>query len=331
MAASAFIRLLESRGLLDPEIISELDRQVETSKVRVTPEAIAKLLVENGQLTRFQATKLIAELNESVDRSGSDPTAALRGGRPLETAPSAVSDHDSVEDLLPDELVAEAAEVVAAEEVEEVTPVQVVVQPSARASRRDADEDFDSIQSPRQVIRDNPSKKNSWESFRILGIGAILALLLVALIPLVMWVMKGSAQDAYGMAESAYESRDYEKAAKLFNDFAYKFSGDENASKARVLAVLAQIREDAEKVADPTVALKSAQDLLPKISSEDDIDSLRTDMADVWRRWASRWHWYATHAISRRKNVPKTHFEFRTSKKECCERSGIFRRGATFW
>jgi hypothetical protein len=87
MAASAFIRLLESRGLLDPEIISELDRQVETSKVRVTPEAIAKLLVENGQLTRFQATKLIAELNESVDRSGSDPTAALRGGRP----PSAIT------------------------------------------------------------------------------------------------------------------------------------------------------------------------------------------------------------------------------------------------
>jgi outer membrane protein assembly factor BamB len=288
MAASAFIRLLESRGLLDPEIISELDRQVETSKVRVTPEAIAKLLVENGQLTRFQATKLIAELNESVDRSGSDPTAALRGGRPLETAPSAVSDHDSVEDLLPDELVAEAAEVVAAEEVEEVTPVQVVVQPSARASRRDADEDFDSIQSPRQVIRDNPSKKNSWESFRILGIGAILALLLVALIPLVMWVMKGSAQDAYGMAESAYESRDYEKAAKLFNDFAYKFSGDENASKAKILAVLAQIREDAEKVADPTVALKSAQDLLPKVSSEDDIDSLRTDMADVLLRLSEK-------------------------------------------
>jgi hypothetical protein len=288
MAASAFIRLLESRGLLDPEIISELDRQVETSKVRVTPEAIAKLLVENGQLTRFQATKLIAELNESIDRSGSDPTAALRGGRPLDTATIAVSDHDSVEDLLPDELVAEAAEVVTAEEVEDASPVHVVVQPVARASRNDVEDDFDGIQSPRQVVRDNPSTKNSWESFRILGIGAILALFLVALIPLVMWVMKGSAQDAYGMAESAYESRDYEKAAKLFNDFAYKFSGDENASKAKILAVLSQIREDAEKVADPTVALKSAQELLPKVSSEDAIDGLRTDMADVLLRLSEK-------------------------------------------
>lgn len=288
MAASAFIRLLESRGLLDPEIISELDRQVETSKVRVTPEAIAKLLVENGQLTRFQATKLIAELNESIDRTGSDPTAALRGGRPLDAAAIAVSDHDSVEDLLPDELVAEAAEVVTVEEVEDASPVQVVVQAVARASQQNVEDDFSGIQSPRQVIRDNPSKKNSWESFRILGIGAILALFLVALIPLVMWVMKGSAQDAYGMAESAYESRDYEKAAKLFNDFAYKFSGDENASKAKILAVLSQIREDAEKVADPTVALKSAQELLPKVSSEDAIDALRTDMADVLLRLSEK-------------------------------------------
>ena len=48
MAASQFITLLESRGLLDPEIIVELNRQVEQSKGRVTPEAIAKLLVENG-------------------------------------------------------------------------------------------------------------------------------------------------------------------------------------------------------------------------------------------------------------------------------------------
>ena len=128
MAASQFIALLENRGLLDPEIIVELHRQVEQSKGRVTPEAIAKLLVENGQLTRFQATKLVTELNESLGSVKPDPSLALRGGRPIEPEPTDL--HDSVDDLLPTEVV-EGATLTAALplrgniqiRVEEVTPL----------------------------------------------------------------------------------------------------------------------------------------------------------------------------------------------------------------
>ena len=117
MAASQFIALLESRGLLDPEIIEELHRQVEQSKGRVTPEAIAKLLVENGQLTRFQATKLVTELNEATAGTRPDPSLALRGGRPIEPIPP--DDHDSVEDLLPNDMV----------QVDEVAEVEVIDDP----------------------------------------------------------------------------------------------------------------------------------------------------------------------------------------------------------
>ncbi|MFN7840109.1 MAG: hypothetical protein ACK5N9_00190, partial [Pirellula sp.] len=114
MSASAFIRLLESRGLLDPQIISELDRQFGTANKKFTPEAIAKFLVDNGHLTRFQATNLVTELNKTIDRSANDPTAALRGGRPIDD-PKA-KDNDSVEDLLPEDIV---------EEVEQVDVVEV--------------------------------------------------------------------------------------------------------------------------------------------------------------------------------------------------------------
>ena len=131
MAASQFITLLESRGLLDPEIIVELNRQVEQSKGRVTPEAIAKLLVENGQLTRFQATKLVTELNESLGSSKPDPSLALRGGRPIEPEPADL--HDSVDDLLPTELV-EAQEL--AESVEVIDDEVEVVAVAHRASAR---------------------------------------------------------------------------------------------------------------------------------------------------------------------------------------------------
>ncbi|AMV35518.1 outer membrane biogenesis protein BamB [Pirellula sp. SH-Sr6A] len=286
MAATAFIRLLESRGLLDPEIIQELYRQVETSKVRVTPEAIAKLLVENGQLTRFQATKLITELNETLDRSANDPTTALRGGRPIDSP--VPNDHDSVEDLLPDDMDEVDVEVVSdskdgSESDENETPVEIVAT-SAPVSRSDLDvDDF-----PKRVISGGTPTKSAWESFRILGVGFFLLLLLVALVPLLWWVTQGTAKEAFDRAESTYEARDYETAAKLFTDFAYKFPRDDRASEAKVRAVLATIREDAEKVADPSTAATRAQELLPTIAGEDAVGVLRPDMSDMLLRIADK-------------------------------------------
>src|SRR5690606_28959022 len=60
--ARQFLDLLESQQLLAPDILGELRRQVDESKSRLTSEVIARLLVDNGHLTKFQATKLIAEL-----------------------------------------------------------------------------------------------------------------------------------------------------------------------------------------------------------------------------------------------------------------------------
>ncbi len=62
MLANELIDRLERLALLDQEIIEALREQLDQGGTRVTPEAVAKLLVDNGQLTRFQATKLIGEL-----------------------------------------------------------------------------------------------------------------------------------------------------------------------------------------------------------------------------------------------------------------------------
>ena len=61
MQAKQFIEQLAAQQLLSPSIIDELRRQVAEVKSRLTPEMIAKLLVDNGHLTKFQATKLIAD------------------------------------------------------------------------------------------------------------------------------------------------------------------------------------------------------------------------------------------------------------------------------
>src|SRR5256885_4915820 len=53
--------LAEQQGLLDGKAIAELRRQVAQSKFVITPEAIAKVLVDHGHLTPFQARKLVSQ------------------------------------------------------------------------------------------------------------------------------------------------------------------------------------------------------------------------------------------------------------------------------
>jgi outer membrane protein assembly factor BamB len=297
MAASQFIALLESRGLLDPEIISELRRQVEQSKGRLTPEAIAKLLVENGQLTRFQATKLVTEVNESLGSQKPDPTAALRGGRPIEPEPK---DNDSVEDLLAElkpktpakpaqvpvvEEVVEAVEVV--EVAEEVAPTSSKSTKKKRKPQVEIDLAVDEL--PRRVVRPTTvNKKNAWESNRIFGSAIALLLLIVVFVPLLFWLFKEGADSAWTRAEDYYKQRDYEKAAKAFETFSNNHSGDVRASQARVLVGLSKIREKAEKAIDPSEGLKACQELLPTISGESALAEMRGDTTDTLLRIAEK-------------------------------------------
>src|SRR5689334_13348251 len=53
--------LAEQQGLLDGKAIAELRKQVAESKFVITPEAIAKVLVDHGHLTAFQARKLVSQ------------------------------------------------------------------------------------------------------------------------------------------------------------------------------------------------------------------------------------------------------------------------------
>jgi outer membrane protein assembly factor BamB len=73
MMIENFIDRLEQRGLLDKAVVEELRRKVGRAPgKKITPEAIAKYLVDKGHLTRFQATKLVSEATSYVE-SGSPP------------------------------------------------------------------------------------------------------------------------------------------------------------------------------------------------------------------------------------------------------------------
>jgi outer membrane protein assembly factor BamB len=81
MSASKVLDLAERQGLLDAKAIGELRKQVAESKFVVTPEAVAKILVDKGQLTAFQARRLVASALEEA--TGGNATA-----EPAPTAPA---------------------------------------------------------------------------------------------------------------------------------------------------------------------------------------------------------------------------------------------------
>src|SRR5881392_306450 len=80
--------LAEQQGLLDGKAIAELRRQVAESKFVITPEAIAKVLVDHGHLTPFQARKLVSQALTNEP----DPVEQRVAEKPTPRKPQPVED-----------------------------------------------------------------------------------------------------------------------------------------------------------------------------------------------------------------------------------------------
>lgn len=80
--------LAEQQGLLDGKSIAELRQKVAESKYVISPEAIAKVLVDHGHLTPFQARKLVSQAlgNEPdpVEKKVAEKQRASAKTKPLE-------------------------------------------------------------------------------------------------------------------------------------------------------------------------------------------------------------------------------------------------------
>ncbi len=91
MSATKVLDLAEQQALLEPKVIAELRRQVAESKFIVTPEALAKVLVDNGHLTAFQARKLVDNALGTGEDARPAPPAPLQLSPPT-PKPKAVED-----------------------------------------------------------------------------------------------------------------------------------------------------------------------------------------------------------------------------------------------
>ncbi len=152
------------------------------------------------------------------------------------------------------------------------------LQPLPRASRRSRSPSRTS-----KPVKLGGSRGNSWDAFRIWGVGFILSVLLAVLSWLVYWVLSGSSVKYYEQAVQAYESSDYEAAATRFANFAKNYSQEEKASTARTLAAISSIRHAGDQLGDPVEAIQRAEALLPTIVNESSMNDagIRSDLASA--------------------------------------------------
>ena len=283
MLANELIDQLERRGLLDQEIIEALREQLDQGGARVTPEAVAKLLVDNGQLTRFQATKLIGEL-----RSGEYADEAT------------VAAEEVVEDEL-DLIDDEGVEVVEVETVEavpvqaepvgfadaqavpvEAVPVEAVpVEALPVGSGDDLLSGAPERERPRAKRTKPQPTENQWDSFKVYGFLGIIGVLILSGGGLYWMLMRGSADDRIAAANKLYTDEIWLEAQKRYDEFLDSFGdGNEHSSLARTRITMTELYI-AKDMSDPTVGTDKALETLPGIEDEEALDQERGDLATL--------------------------------------------------
>ena len=268
MHAKDLIDRLERLGLLDQEIIDALRDQLQQGGARVTPEAVAKLLVDNGQLTTFQATKLIGELrDDQYDEPVAVEVAEDLGIAAEFADPSEAVAVEAVE-AIPVEAVAMEAVAVEAVAVEAV-PVEGSGAHPAAASRP----------TRQRPVRE---EKSTWDSFKVYGFIGIVVFLGIGSFALYWLLGREDADKMIAGADEQYEQENYQGAQDAYVNFLDSF-GDENqhSSKARVRRTMTELYKAAQFKQEPERAVEVAKAKLPGIVEEEGMSEDRGNLAQL--------------------------------------------------
>lgn len=268
MLAKDLIDRLERLGLLDQEIIDALRQQLDQGGTRVTPEAVAKLLVDNGQLTSFQASKLIGEL-----RSGQYEEESAPGSDEIDLTAGI------------EEVAVEEAEVEVVEEAVYAEPMEVEAVPVEAVAAESVDSMADDSSAPRperpSSRRKKPDpQKSVWDSFKIYGYLGIIALLLIVGGGLGFILTRENADAVIEDANSAYDQQNYQAAQDKYLGFLDGFGEEhEYSSISRTRVVMTQLYKAAAFKQEPWQAVDLAKEKLPEIAEETGMNDERGNLA----------------------------------------------------
>ena len=290
MSARDFLNLLEERDLLDATIIADLRRQVDESAKGVSAEIIAKLLVENEHLTRFQATKLVGEATVEIESRRSKRAE----GKANAEEPRDASEDDLLGDLTataktsPDKTPPPPPEVV---EVVEEVPVVEAIEPIEQVAVVDTIASLDSVDtgigaaasdSVTPGYRKKAVRTNPWDSPLMLVGGGALAILTLAAILLWMSLSQSNLIAVFNDGMKSYREGAYKNAMDRFERFLKNNSKHEFSSEARVRLRLCPLRLVTDNnITSAEKALEISQEILPEIKEEEAFPKVREELATI--------------------------------------------------
>ena len=286
MLVRELIKRLEASGLLDHEILEALRQQLEESGARVTPEAVLKLLVDNGHLTRFQATKIIGDLRDEMEDETTPATSQRNAnGNELGLADETAATY-STEDGVSAAIIVDDDEPIAEAIIEDDVAEAVAVddEPPVGAAVATAIP-MDSASGSHAVVPveryEAADKKNVWESFWIYGMAGVLVLLLGLGGGLVFVLNRQSAEDFIANAEKAYEGQNFAAAKETYAKFLENYPSDQHVSQARVRIGISDIVLAKDSIGDAAVGLEKARKVLPTIERETAFEEEKPQLAGL--------------------------------------------------
>lgn len=322
MLAEQFIDRLEKRGLLEGEVVAELRRQLAQMDSKVTPEAIAKLLVEKGHLTKFQATKLVGEVTSPVENVREARAHAKEKKKQRNQAGDELGLAEPAEEIVTLEIApadSHATAPVAAATpsltplgpapgltpigVSPAGPVLMPIAPGAGLTPLPYSggglqplpgygDGFGGLVAVQPTPAAAKVKESRWGSKMIIGGTLTLLLMALALFWLLTWYLGGSADERFKLAMDQYEKGSYPQAMKQFDQYLDAHPGHKDVSRARVLKTFSEIRLHTEGNSVPTDGLEATEKLLPTIIEEEAFAIEREDLLvllpDMARKFSER-------------------------------------------
>ena len=306
MAKSAqdFIRLLDEQGLIGESIVRQLRQQVEGAAEPIAAEKVAKVLVNKGMLTAFQAKNLLGRVGPmEVSQQTSVPDADELGLVPLDdvnepavAVPADELDLVPLDDAPPEPKPApkaakpsepaappapagDAAGLEPPEDAGGLTPLgdeeladaglspldDLTSDPLLTDAAATAGSALMPGKEPKQKVK---FLRSQWESPLFLVGGGLLIVLIIVGVFVYFILTRGTADAEFNLAEEDYRSGAYTQAIAKYDRYLKRYAKDVNASKARVRIALCHFRRAAEDANDWENPLRVAQEKLPTVVDE---------------------------------------------------------------